>query len=137
MVVVHSRACGKTLTNDQTFYNSDYLRKLLIESPYIRAKLENAGGSVILAGAAADTEALNDYSSSIGSAFHLDLIEAELIFRELPREQQEALIAWAFGVSPKEAALYYGAKGTVMRKRRQRALESMAEKMNEGSGNDS
>lgn len=121
---------------DQNFYTSDYLRKLLIESPYIRARLENAGGSVILTGVAADTEALSEYSSQIGSSFHLDVIEAEMIFRELPEDQQQALIQWAAGLTPKQAALYYNAKGTVQRKRRERGIAAMTEKINEGTQSD-
>lgn len=121
---------------DQDFYHSDYLRKLLIESPYIKARLENAGGSVILTGVAADTESLSEYSSQIGSSFHLDLIEAEMIFKELPQDQQTALIQWAAGLTPKQAALYYNAKGTVQRKRRERGIAAITEKMNEGSTDD-
>jgi len=116
-------------------YANDYLRRLLIEAPYIRARLENQGGSVILTGVAADTERVNsDYSSQIGSGFHLDLIEAELALRELPVEQQEALVAWASGVSAKEAALYSSVHGTVLRKRRERGIKAITEKMNDERG---
>lgn len=124
------------MSQEDTFYNSDYLRKLLVERPYIRARLENAGGSVILTGVAADTEALSEYSSQIGSSFHLDLIEAEMLLRELPQEQQVALAQWAAGLTPKQAAMYTNVKGTVTRKRRQRGIETLTEKMNEGSAND-
>ena len=113
------------------FYNSDYLRKLLIETPYIKARLLNPGGSVILMGTAADTEAPQEYSSQIGSGFHLDLVEMEIKFAELPRDQQEALVAWSMGVSPKEASMYFSAKGTVLRKRRERGVTALTEKMND------
>lgn len=124
------------MSQEDTFYNSDYLRKLLVERPYIRARLENAGGSVILTGVAADTESLSEYSSQIGSSFHLDLIEAEMLLRELPQEQQVALAQWAAGLTPKQAAMYTNVKGTVTRKRRQRGIETLTEKMNEGSTDD-
>lgn len=113
-------------------YRNDYMRRLLIEAPYIRAKLENPGGSVIQTGVTADTEALNEYSSQIGSSFHLDLIETELHLSDLPTDQQQALLAWAAGVSAKQAALYYSAKGTVLRKRRERGVDTLTEKMNDG-----
>lgn len=113
------------------FYTNDYLRKLLLERPYIKARLENPGGSIIMTGVAADTEQPQEYSSQIGSGFHLDLVEAEMKFRELPREQQEALLAWANGISPKEASMYFSAKGTVLRKRRERGIDALTEKMND------
>lgn len=114
-------------------YTSDYMRKLLIESPYIRARLENPGGSVILTGTAADTERADEYSPQIGSGFHLDLIEAETLLRELPTDQRDALLVWAAGVTAKQAAMYFSAKGTVLRKRRERGVESLTEKMNDES----
>jgi DNA-directed RNA polymerase specialized sigma24 family protein len=122
-----------------SFYTSDYLRKLLIERPKIRAKLLNPGGSVILTGTAASTEQTADYSSQIGSGPHLDLIEMEIQLAELPEEQRNALIAWAEGVTPREAALYFSAKGEAIRKRRERGVDTLVDKMNdEGSGrNDS
>jgi hypothetical protein len=122
------------MTDDNTFYNSDYLRKLLVESPYIRARITNPGGSIIMTGVSADTEALSEYSSQIGSAFHLDVIEAELLFKELPVDQQIALIEWASGLTPKQIALFTNVKGEVRRKRRERGIKSLTEKMNNGSG---
>lgn len=114
-----------------SFYTNDYLRKLLIERPRIRAKLENPGGSVILAGAAASTEQSTEYSSQIGSGPHLDLIEMEQELASLPEEQRVALIAWATGVTPREAAMYFSAKGAVLRKRRERGVRALADKMND------
>lgn len=114
-------------------YHNDYMRRLLVEAPYIRAKLENPGGSIIQTGVTADTEALNEYSSQIGSSFHLDLIETELHLSDLPTDQQQALLAWAAGVSAKQAALYYSAKGTVLRKRRERGVDALTQKMNDGT----
>lgn len=113
------------------FYTNDYLRKLLLERPYVRARIENPGGSIIMTGVAADTEQPQEYSSQIGSSFHLDLVEAEVKFKELPREQQEALYAWSQGVSPKEASMYFSAKGAVLRKRRERGVAALTEKMND------
>ena len=121
------------MTDDNEIYRNDYMRRLLIEAPYIRAKLENPGGSVIQTGVTADTEALNEYSSQIGSSFHLDLIETELHLSDLPTDQQEALLAWAAGVSAKQAALYFSAKGTVLRKRRERGVDALTQKMNDGT----
>lgn len=121
------------MSNDQDneMYTNDYVRKLFLESPYIRARLTNPGGSVILRGTAADTEAPQEYSVQIGSGFHLDLLEMELKFDELPEDQQQALIVWRNGVSPKEASMYFAAKGSVIRKRRERAVDSVAKKLNE------
>ena len=117
-----------------SFYNDDYLRRLLIEQPYIRAKLTNPGGSIIMTSVSADADVVvQDYSSQIGSAFHLDLIEAEMKFRELPEDQQRALLDWAAGVSSKEAAMYQNVKGNVIRKRVQRGVESLTDKMNDGT----
>lgn len=113
-------------------YTNDYMRKLLIEAPYIRAKLENPGGSVILTGVAADTERTDEYSSHIGSSFHLDLIETEMHLHDLPIDQQQALLQWASGLSAKQAALYFNVKGTVQRKRRERGVDSLTKKMNDG-----
>lgn len=116
-----------------TLYNNDYMRRLLIERPYIRAKLENPGGSVIQTGVTADTEALTEYSSQIGSSFHLDLIETEMQLSDLPTEEQQVLLAWAEGMSAKQAALYFSAKGTAVRKRRERTISGLTQKMNDGS----
>lgn len=115
-----------------SFYNDDYLRRLLIEQPYIRARLTNPGGSIIMTAVSADTDTVaQDYSSQIGSSFHLDLLEAEMKFRELPEDQQRALLDWAAGVSSKEAASYQNVKGNVIRKRVQRGVEALTDKMNE------
>ena len=120
------------MPND-SIYTNDYMRRLLIEAPYIRAKLENPGGSVIQTGITADTEAMTEYSSQIGSSFHLDLIETEMNMSDLPNEEQQVLLAWAAGVSAKQAALYFSAKGTAVRKRRERTIGSLTQKMNNGS----
>lgn len=114
------------------FYNSDYMRKLLVERAYIRAKLENPGGSVILTGTAADTERADDYSGQIGNGFHLDLIEAETHLFALPADQRDALLMWANGVTAKQAAMFFSAKGTVFRKRRERGVKELTERMNDG-----
>lgn len=122
---------------DNEFYTNDYVRKLFLESPYIRARLVNPGGSVILRGEAASTEQPQEYSSQIGSSFHLDLLEAEIKFDELPEDQQKALLAWRDGVSPKEASMYFSATGPVLRKRRERGVGALTEKLNEhGDGED-
>lgn len=119
------------MANDE-FYTNDYVRKLFLESPYIRARLTNPGGSVILRGTAASTETPQEYSSQIGSGFHLDLLETEIKFDELPEDQQAALLAWRNGISPKEASMYFSATGPVLRKRRERGVNALTEKLNDG-----
>jgi DNA-directed RNA polymerase specialized sigma24 family protein len=111
-------------------YSNDYLRKLLVERPRIRAKLENPGGSIIMTGVSAMTEQSNEYSPQIGSSAHLDLIEMELHFDALPRDQQDALLQWALGMTAQQAAYYNDVKGSVFRKRRQRGIDKMVESMN-------
>lgn len=117
---------------DKNIYTSDYMRKLLIEAPRIRAKLENPGGSVILTNAAASTEQQSDYSTQIGSGFHLDLVETESYLADEPIEQQRTLILWVLGLSAQQAAMYHSAKGTVESKRRDRAVKTLTKKMNNG-----
>ncbi len=120
------------MTERNPLYSNDYLRKLLVERPRIRAKLENPGGSVILTSTAAMTEQSSEYSPQIGSGSHLDLIEMEIHFNELPKDQQHALLSWALGVSAQQAAYFNDIKGSVFRKRRQRGIESLAGSMNDG-----
>ena len=83
---------------------------------------------------AAMTDQSNEYSPQIGSSAHLDLIEMEMHFRELPRDQQTALLDWANGVTAQQAAYFNDIKGSVFRKRRQRGIENLAESMNETAG---
>jgi len=83
-----------------------YVKRLLIERHGIRAALESPGGSIILAAASLDLDALKTYSSVIGNDWHLDLIEAEHMVNELPDEQRIALLAWCDGMSPQDAAVY-------------------------------
>ena len=110
-------------------YTPAYLRRLLIERHVIRARLVNPGGSVILFGVAASVEQPNDYSAVVGNDFHLDLIEAEQVVSELPVEQQRALLAWADGLSSKQAAEYLGVRPSALRKRRSRAMDTVAAEM--------
>lgn len=118
------------MTDRNPLYSNDYLRKLLVEAPRIRARLTNPGGSVILTSTAAMTEQAAEYSPQIGSSSHLDLIEMELHFRELPKDQQRALLEWALGVTAEQAAYFNDIKGSVFRKRRQRGIENLADSMN-------
>lgn len=110
-------------------YTKAYLRRLLIERHHIRAKLSNPGGSVILMGVAASVENPVDYSSVVGNDFHLDLLEAEQVVLELPAQTRAALLAWADGLSSRQAAEYFGVRPTALRKRRERALDTVAEEM--------
>ncbi len=121
------------MNDSNEMYSNDYLRKLLVERPRIRAKLENPGGSIIMTGVSAMTEQASEYSPQIGSSAHLDLIEMELHFDALPRDQQDALLQWALGMTAQQAAYYNDVKGSVFRKRRQRGIEKMVESMNDNS----
>ena len=118
------------MSDSNPMYSNDYLRKLLVERPRIRAKLENPGGSLILTGVSAMTDQSNEYSPQIGSSSHLDLIEMELHLQELPVDQQQALMDWALGISAQQAAYFNDVKGSVFRKRRQRGIEALSESMN-------
>lgn len=110
-------------------YTTDYLRRLLIERPYIRAALVNPGGSVILTGVAATTETPSTYSSVVGNDFHLDLLEAEKVIAELPADQRVALTAWADGLSSKQAAQWFHIQPGALRVRRMRAMQRVAQEM--------
>lgn len=110
-------------------YTSGYLRRLLIERHHIRASLANPGGSVILMGVAASIENQTDFSSVVGNDYHLDLLEAEQVVLALPTLQRLALLAWADGLSSRQAAEYFGVRPTALRKRRERAVATVAEEM--------
>jgi hypothetical protein len=111
-------------------FTSAYLRRLIIEAPYIYAKVTNPGGSIVLQGTAASTESLNDYSSEIGNSYHSDLIDAAIILQErFSKDEREALYSWATGLNSKEAAALTQVKGNVIRKRRQRAVEKLAREL--------
>lgn len=110
-------------------YTTDYVRRLLIERHHIRAALTNTGGSVILMGVAATTEQPQSYSSVVGNDYHLDLLEAEKVISELPADQRAALLAWADGMSSKQAADWFHVKPGALRMRRMRTMERVAQEM--------
>jgi hypothetical protein len=109
---------------------TDYFIRLLSERHGIRAALENPGGSVILANAAArtETEASQHYSSVLGNDIHLDLIEAEKIVKALPGDQRRDLLQWIDRLPSSEAARYSDVKPSAIRARRKRAVEIAAER---------
>lgn len=110
-------------------YSSAYLRRLLIERHHIRSALVNPGGSIILMGVAASIENPTAFSSVVGNDFHLDLVEAESVLAELPTETRLALLAWADGLSSRQAAEYFGVRPSALRKRRERAVGAVVEEM--------
>jgi hypothetical protein len=122
------------------WWTTDYLKSLLVERHYIRAALENPGGSIIVSATrAAEAEQLSTYQSVIGNGFHLDLLSAEEQVNHLdPRERLE-LLAWCDGLNPREAAVFanihFGriraTSPTAIRKRRQRAVESVVEALHD------
>ena len=112
---------------------SRYLRRLLIESPYIYAALLNPGGSIILTGTAATTDGTTQYTSDIGSDAHLDLVEVTQYLREdFSKEEIDALWSWAEGMNSQQAAHYRDAKGGALRKRRERAVNKLEKTMEHG-----
>ena len=114
-------------------YTSEYVRRLLLERHYIRAKLENPGGSVILTQSALpdfDRGGV-EYSSEIGNSFHLDLIEIEDQLSDLPKGQVDALLKYLDGYSSDEAAYYLGVKGGItIRLRWLRAVDRLMGMLN-------
>lgn len=118
-------------------YPREYVRKLIAERHYIRAKLENPGGSVILtASALVDAERMDEYSSSIGSSFHLDIMELDIqikddiLKRRITRQEVEALLVWFDGLSSLEASKFLSARPSTIRKRQERALNKVTTGMN-------
>ncbi len=97
---------GLDEVTDPAYDVKRFVKRLLIERHGIRAAIESPGGSIILAASSLDLDALKTYSSVIGNDWHLDLIEAERLVNELPREQRIALLAWCDGMSPQDAAVY-------------------------------
>lgn len=111
----------------------EYNKRLLIERPYIYAALHNQGASIVLHGAAATTDAVSNYSSVIGNDYHLDLIELDTVLKEdFSKEERDALESWSSGMSSSQAAYYQDIKPTSIRKRRQRALEKLTERLKDG-----
>lgn len=120
-------------------YVNDYVRRLLIERHHIYARLLNPGGSIILnAKSRADSESGDGYASMIGSSFHLDMMELDMALKQsgLKPHEIQALLTWVDGMTSQQAAVYLSARGSItsktIQKRRERALEKLTRKMNDG-----
>lgn len=111
------------------YWTTHYLKKLLIERHAIRAALEHPGGSIITAGPAqaADAHELPSYSPVIGNDFHLDLLQAELVVNDLPKQDRVELLAWCDGLSPREASQFANISGGKIRSRVPSAVYSRME----------
>lgn len=103
-------------------WTTRYLKRLLIERPAIRARLENPGGSIILM--ASEQEYESPFSQVMGNDFHLDLIEAEREVRVLPEGDRMSLLNWIGQLTPAQEEEYLEAKGAVKR----RSLDKQAER---------
>lgn len=102
-------------------FTSRYIRKLIIEAPYIYARLYNPSGSIVLRQSSMPT-----YSTSIGNSFHNDLIDVSIILKEkFTKEELRLIYDWASGLNSKQAAMYYDVTDNVVRKRRQRAVNKL------------
>lgn len=125
---------------DAIEYTTEYVRRLLAEAVFIYAAIENPGGSVILTNSGLiDADRTYEYSSRIGNPFHLDLIDLmQKMDTELSKGERDSLIAWASGLTQKQAAIYLQAtgstkllKGDAIRKRRERGIKDLTESFNE------
>lgn len=107
------------------FWTTDYIKTLLIERHNIRAAIENPGGSIITGGVAqaADADQLPSYSSEMGNASHLDLLEAEREVMALDARDRIELLAWCDGLSAKQAADWANIKGGKIRVSNQSASQ--------------
>lgn len=110
----------------QLRFTSKYIRKLIIESPYIYEKLYNPSGSIILQQYASNNANQTNYSTSIGNVFHNDLIDVSIILKEkFSKDEIRLIYDWALGLNSKQASFYYGVTGNVVRKRRQRVIQKL------------
>lgn len=119
---------------DVVRWTTRYFKRLLIERPAIRARLENPGGSVILQGAD-NIEHRGEFSPVIGNDFHLDLLEAEGALAVLPAGDQHALLKWTDSLTPAQEAEYLDARGRVVKpvsdRQAQRKAAGVVESLNE------
>ena len=82
-----------------------------------------------------DLEGRESYTSQIGNDFHLDLINAEdVVVHDLNGQQRVALLRWADGITDEAISTEQlgKVKPGALRKRRQRAIESLQERLNDG-----
>jgi len=107
------------------YWTTDYLKALLIERHNIRAAIENPGGSIITGGVAqaADADQLPSYSSEMGNASHLDLLEAEKQVMRLEARDRYELLAWCDGMSAKQAADFANIRSGKIRANNQSASQ--------------
>ncbi len=121
-------------------WTTDYLKKLLTERHYIRAALENPGGSIIVQSTrAAEADQLSSYQSFIGNSAHLDLLSAEQQVNTLELHERIELLAWCDGLNPREAATFANLHGgriratspAAIRKRRERTATNVVEALND------
>jgi len=121
-------------------WTTEYLKRLLIERHYIRAALENPGGSIIVSATrAAEADQLSTYQSFIGNSFHLDLLSAEQQVNLLDPFERVELLAWCDGLNPREAATFASIHGgkvratspMAIRKRRERTTVNVVEALND------
>lgn len=108
-------------------WTTRYLKRLLIERPAIRARLENPGGSVILL--VHEQTGENPFSQFMGNDFHLDLIEAEQEVLSLPAKDRIALLDWVHGLPEAQMEEYLEARGPVKRRSIQRQAERKADRI--------
>lgn len=132
--------CGTIVNHDMSSLvepgfvrlTSKYLRRLIVEAPYIYERLYNPSGSIILQQHQATPEYTNRYSTTIGNTFHNDLIDAAILLRtDFTREERRLLYDWAMGMNAYQAAEYYGVTGDVVRKRRSRAVSKLKKALDE------
>jgi hypothetical protein len=111
---------------------SKYIRRLIVEAPYIYERLYNPSGSIILQQHMTTPSYMTNYSTSIGNSFHNDLIDVSIILKErFSKEERRLIYDWAIGLNSKQAADYYGVTGNVIRKRRQRVVKKLRSEMYE------
>lgn len=123
------KALSNLVEPEVVVMTSKYLRRLIIESPYIRARLYNPGGSILLL-ATSNPEQVS-YGAQIGNDAHLDLVEAEQVLeRDFSKGERELLARWAHGFTSAQAAEYSHTKGPIIRKRRQRVVEKLEDVLN-------
>ena len=107
-------------------FTTKYIRKLIVEAPYIYERLYNPSGSIILHQHMMTPTYSTQYSTSIGNSFHNDLIDVSIILKErFTKEEIKVIYDWATGLNSKQAADYYGVTGNVVRKRRQRIVHKL------------
>jgi hypothetical protein len=130
-----------SLEPDEIRFTPEYVKMLLVEARYVYARLYNPGGSVILrATDIVDHDRPLGYSTQIGNAFHLDLIELAKELQDavdegtITRSEVNAMLTWANGLTSQQAANYLHATGSSsVRKLRERGKKKLQERL-DGKG---